>query len=194
MTKERKSFFDEITDTVENLAKELGLTDLIDELSPAKRTENSPDPEGASKAQYDALRKTYARLEQEIDGYKTRLAREQQQAIFRAEGQAFEVAFTVLDDLEGALQSLDKMELDPEQRAKIAEGFTMRREASLTLLARKYDVKPIPSLGYQANPQYHHVLSEIASEQPKGVIVHVVEVGYTRNGEMIREAKVVVAK
>ena len=99
-----------------------------------------------------------------------------------------------MDALEGALQSLDSISIDPDAKEKMAKGFRMQRDATLTYLERTYGVKTVASVGVQADPKSHNVVSAIPSDQPKGVILYVIEVGYTRNDPLIREAKVVVAK
>ncbi len=193
MAEEQKGFLDELADAFKDLAKDTGLSDLVDKL---KVKDGIPEKtkETISQKEYDELRQAYVRLEQEVEKYKTRLCREHEQAVYHAESNVLESAFKALDALEGAVQSLEKMDLSPELRAKIAEGFTMQRDAVLDYLDRNYTVRPISSVGVQADPQYHKVLSEVPSGEVKGVIVYMVKVGYTRNGQVIREAEVVVAR
>ncbi len=193
MTNAGKGMFDGLVDTIEHLAKEMGISDLVEKLDSKVKTEEA-DVETVSRKEYGVLRQAYARLEQEIEGYKARLRREHQQSVYRAESNALESSFKALDALEGALQYLESSELDSEVRKHIAAGIELQRDATLAYLAKTYKVNPLPSVGSQANPQYHHVVSEIPSEQPKGTIIAVIRVGYTRNGELIREAMVAVAK
>ncbi len=193
MTQNEKRFLDGLTDTLESLAEDLGLTDLVDKLK-VKNAEADNTEETISRKEYYALRQAYVRLEQEVEKYKVRLRREHEQAVARAESKALESAFKALDALEGALQSLEAIKFDDKIKEQIERGIVLQRDTTLTYLSRDYQVSLVPSVGFQANPEHHHVVSEIGSEKPKGIIVYVIEAGYMRNGTLIREAKVVVAK
>ena len=194
MTEERKP--GRIRNGVERLVREMGLEDLADFLGVgnADKGDGEESAETVSRAEYDALYAAYTRVEQEVEGFKVRLKREYTAEIVRAENNVLGSAFIALDALEGALRSLDLVEVDSEVKERIAGGLAMQRDTTLADLARKYEVRPVLSMGTVADPKYHHVVSEIPSKKPKGTIAYVIEAGYTRNDLLIREAKVVVSK
>lgn len=192
MTQKEHGILDKITGILESLAQEMGLADLVDTLK-VKDDAGKNNDKTVSPGEYEKLSLAYGRLEQEIEGYKARLRREHDQSVRHAESKALESSFRALDALEGALQSLDVINLNPEIKEQIAQGILLQRDVTLAYLARTYGVNPVSSIGTQADPQYHHVVSEIPSEYSKGTIVAVIQVGYTRDGELIREAVVAVA-
>lgn len=52
----------------------------------------------------------------------------------------------------------------------------------------------IDSIGQEFNPQYHEAIEEVDSDQPSGTIVEEILSGYKFAGQVLRPAKVKVAK
>jgi len=59
---------------------------------------------------------------------------------------------------------------------------------------KQQDVEEIKALGEQFNPDLHEAIEQVEAEGESGMIVGVLEKGYTMNGKLLRPAKVRVVK
>jgi molecular chaperone GrpE len=96
----------------------------------------------------------------------------------------------VVDLIEGFLQTAE--ESDSPKMLSAAETMHEALRDSM----EKIGLHPIPAVGEVPDGDYHFVLDTKASdsESEKDRIVEVVEQGYTLRGEVLRKARVIVAK
>jgi len=131
------------------------------------------------------------RAKAEVDNIRRRAAQDVEKARkFALEKFAGEMLTTV-DNLERALQSIDK---DDESKKGVIEGLELTLQGLIASLD-KFGVKAIDPQDQPFNPEFHQAMSmqEVPSVAPNTVIA-VMQKGYELNGRLIRPAMVMVSK
>lgn len=131
------------------------------------------------------------RAKAEVDNIRRRAAQDVEKARkFALEKFAGEMLTTV-DNLERALQSIDK---DDESKKAIIEGVELTLQGLITSLD-KFGVKAVDPQDQPFNPELHQAMSmqEVPDVAPNTVIA-VMQKGYELNGRLIRPAMVMVSK
>ena len=131
------------------------------------------------------------RAKAEVDNIRRRAAQDVEKARkFALEKFAGEMLTTV-DNLERALQSIDK---DDENNKAITEGVELTLQGLITSLD-KFGVKAVNPQDQPFNPDLHQAMSmqEVPDVAPNTVIA-VMQKGYELNGRLIRPAMVMVSK
>ncbi|MFT5814477.1 MAG: molecular chaperone GrpE [Psychroserpens sp.] len=131
------------------------------------------------------------RAKAEVDNVRRRAAQDVEKARkFALEKFAAEMLTTV-DNLERALQSIDK---DDERNTAIIEGVELTYQGLLASL-EKFAIKSIDPQDQPFNPELHQAMSmqEVEGVAPNTVIA-VMQKGYELNGRLIRPAMVMVSK
>jgi molecular chaperone GrpE len=131
------------------------------------------------------------RAKAEVDNVRRRAAQDVEKARkFALEKFAGEMLVTV-DNLERALQSIDK---DDESNKAIIEGVELTFQG-LTSSLEKFGVIAVDPQDQPFNPELHQAMSmqEVPGVAPNTVIA-VMQKGYELNGRLIRPAMVMVSK
>ena len=131
------------------------------------------------------------RAKAEVDDIRRRAAQDVEKARkFALEKFAGEMLTTV-DNLERALQSIDK---EDESNKAIIEGVELTLQGLITSL-EKFGVKAVDPQDQPFNPDLHQAMSmqEVPDVAPNTVIA-VMQKGYELNGRLIRPAMVMVSK
>jgi molecular chaperone GrpE len=131
------------------------------------------------------------RAKAEVDNIRRRAAQDVEKARkFALEKFAGEMLTTV-DNLERALQSIDK---DDEGNKAITEGVELTLQGLITSLD-KFGVKAVDPQDQPFNPDLHQAMSmqEVPDVAPNTVVA-VMQKGYELNGRLIRPAMVMVSK
>ena len=131
------------------------------------------------------------RAKAEVDNVRRRAAQDVEKARkFALEKFAGEMLTTV-DNLERALQSIDK---DDEANKAIVEGIELTYQGLLSSL-EKFAIKAVDPQDQPFNPELHQAMSmqEVEGVAPNTVIA-VMQKGYELNGRLIRPAMVMVSK
>ncbi|PKI18087.1 nucleotide exchange factor GrpE [Colwellia sp. 12G3] len=131
------------------------------------------------------------RAKAEVDNIRRRAAQDVEKARkFALEKFAGEM-LTSLDNLERALQNIDK---DDESNQSIIEGVELTLQGLIASL-EKFGVKSIDPQDQPFNPELHQAMSmqEVPDVAPNTVIA-VMQKGYELNGRLIRPAMVMVSK
>ncbi|MCP4985214.1 MAG: nucleotide exchange factor GrpE [Colwellia sp.] len=131
------------------------------------------------------------RAKAEVDNIRRRAAQDVEKARkFALEKFAAEMLTTV-DNLERALQSIDK---EDESNKAIIEGVELTLQGLITSL-EKFGVKAVDPQDQPFNPDLHQAMSmqEVPEVAPNTVIA-VMQKGYELNGRLIRPAMVMVSK
>ena len=131
------------------------------------------------------------RAKAEVDNVRRRAAQDVEKARkFALEKFASEMLTTV-DNLERALQSIDK---DDESNKAIIEGIELTYQGLLASL-EKFAIKAIDPQDQPFNPELHQAMS---MQEVEGVaantVIAVMQKGYELNGRLIRPAMVMVSK
>ena len=131
------------------------------------------------------------RAKAEVDNIRRRAAQDVEKARkFALEKFAGEM-LTSLDNLERALQNIDK---DDESNKGIIEGVELTLQGLIASL-EKFGVKAVDPQDQPFNPELHQAMSmqEVPDVAPNTVIA-VMQKGYELNGRLIRPAMVMVSK
>ena len=131
------------------------------------------------------------RAKAEVDNIRRRSAQEVEKARkFALEKFAGEMLVTV-DNLERALQSIDK---EDESKKGVIEGIELTLQGLIASL-EKFGVKSVDPKDQPFNPELHQAMSmqEVEGVAPNTVIA-VMQKGYELNGRLIRPAMVMVSK
>lgn len=134
----------------------------------------------------------FVRLTAEFDNFKKRAEKERVQWLKHTQTQVILDFLTVADNFDRALQAARTSEQAQELSSWIS-GFDLTYKELYKVLA-KYDIEEIKDHEL-FDPQVHEAIVHIDSpEHISGSIVAVLEKGFTRKGELLRPAKVSVAK
>ncbi|TRW49378.1 nucleotide exchange factor GrpE [Aliidiomarina halalkaliphila] len=98
---------------------------------------------------------------------------------------------SVIDNLERALQTIDK---EDEAQAKIAEGIEMTHKGFISTI-EKFGMEVLDPQGQPFNPQLHEAMGmQEHAELPPNTVLYVMQKGYLLNGRLLRPAMVMVTK
>ena len=127
----------------------------------------------------------------DLENYKKQAARQREDAVQRARNALFAVVLDVVDNLERALEHVNSGEGDA-----LVEGIRMTHRQVRELLANM-GVQPMEVLGHAFDPKVHEAVDVASSAElgvDPGTIVGEVRRGYTLHGDVLRPARVKVAK
>jgi molecular chaperone GrpE len=141
------------------------------------------------KAELDAAKDKFLRLQAEFDNFRRRSAKERIELMQTAGKDVINDMLVVMDDAERAqkqLETTDDVKL-------IREGVTLVFNKLRNVLQSK-GLKPMETIGTEFNPDLHEAITEIPAptKDLKGKVVDEVVKGYYLNDKIIRHAKVVV--
>ncbi len=166
--------------------------DAVEAISPEQERINELDLAlAAAQSKVDDQKDSVIRAKAEVDNIRRRAAQDVEKARkFALEKFAGEMLTTV-DNLERALQSIDK---DNENNKGIIEGVELTLQGLITSL-EKFGVKAVDPQDQPFNPELHQAMSmqEVPDVAPNTVIA-VMQKGYELNGRLIRPAMVMVSK
>lgn len=131
------------------------------------------------------------RITADFDNYRRRTDKERIEWANLARVGVLKKIVSLFDDLDRAVNAFDSV--DQNNLANLKEGF---------VLMQKNVAKSLHELGVQEidvsgsfDPSLHEALMQVEDvERSSGAIVHVFEKGYSLSGQIIRYAKVSVAK
>lgn len=143
------------------------------------------------KADLDAQKDKYLRLQAEFDNFRRRSAKERIELMQTAGKDVISDMLEVMDDAERAqkqLETTDDINLN-------REGVNLVFNKLRSILQSK-GLKPMETVGKEFNPDLHEAITEIPAptKDLKGKVVDEVVKGYYLNDKIIRHAKVVVGK
>ena len=126
----------------------------------------------------------------DLENYKKQAARQREEAVQRTRTALLAAMLTVVDNLDRALAHAGG---DPEA---VVEGIRMTHRQILDVLAN-LGVRPLETAGKAFDPRYHEAV-DVALHTDAGVapgtVVGELQRGYLLNGEVLRPARVRVAK
>ncbi len=127
----------------------------------------------------------------DLENYKKQASRQREDAVQRARYALLAAVLSVVDNLERALEHSAGGNSE-----KIVAGIRMTHRHVQEVLAQM-SVTPMETVGRVFDPRYHEAV-DVTSHQEQGVepgtIVQEIQRGYFVNGEVLRHAKVRVAK
>lgn len=133
----------------------------------------------------NSLREELLHLTAEFDNYRKQVARERETWREKTLDEATLMFLPVYEALERALRE----DQDPEQfREGVAAAFRLFEE-----IMGRLGCKPIEAAGQEFDPLYHEAVAAEEAEAPKNMILEEFQKGWTRNGRVLRPAKVKVS-
>lgn len=138
------------------------------------------------------LKDSYVRLNADFENYKRRVAKDQVTWVAAGQAHLLNDLLQIVDDFDRALAEYEK-EGHSENLDSWLQGFELIRK-SLYKFLEKNQVKEIDPLK-EFDPELHEAISQIESkDHESGQIVEVVQRGFMFKNEVLRPAKVIVAK
>jgi len=162
--------------------------DEVQEVNPIEELEAKLKAEEEKVAE---MNDRYLRLSAEFDNYRKRTLKEKTELIMNGGEKAISSILPVLDDLERAMQNMQKA----TDVNAVREGVDLIYNKFMQVLGQN-GVKLIETEGKALDTDYHEAIALIdaPAEELKGKILDCVQKGYTLNDKVIRHAKVVIGK
>ncbi len=176
--------------------------------TPAGEAEQSPDGEKeTSKAEkkekkrknkkQDAMKEKVEELEDrvkrqmaEFDNFRKRTEKEKTAMFETGARSVIEKILPVVDNFERGLASVSEEEKD----GALAQGMQMIYKQLMTEL-ENLDVKPIPAVGEEFNPEFHNAVMQTQSDEfESGVVAQELQKGYTYRDSVVRHSMVAVVE
>ena len=173
----------EETNSAENAGEEKE-AELSEEEKAAKELEET-------KQALEDYKDKYLRLSAEFDNYRKRTMKEKAELIKNGGEKAISAILPILDDLERALQNMQKA----DDVKAMYEGIDLIHQKFLKNLGHEGLEKMNP-VGEAFDTDFHEAIALVPAQEEaqKGKILDCVQTGYKLNDKVIRHAKVVVAQ
>ena len=178
MNKEEESIDTEAAEQTENTEK----TEETEE-------ETTEDKLALAEARIAELEKERLYKQAEFDNFRKRIIKEKAELILNGGRKVLEAMLPVIDDLERALQHMEKAE-DVEA---VKEGVDLIYKKFLKVMEAQ-GVKQMKTEGADFNTDFHEAVTQFPapSDELKGKVIDCTEKGYMLNDTVLRFAKVVV--
>ena len=152
---------------------------------------SQPSTEEQLQQELERLKDTHLRLVAEYDNFRKRTLKEKSELIRNGGEKVLSELLPVVDDLDIALQNLDKA-TDLEA---LKEGMHLIHAKFVDYLSRQ-GVKAIETEGAAFDDELHEAIALLpaASEEQKGKIMDCVKKGYKLHDKVLRHSSVVVGQ
>lgn len=179
-----------------------GIEENKDDSFTADDVELIPEPEAEAeaaaadmvpRAELDEQKEKFMRMYAEFDNYRKRMARDREEFFKYQNEQILGELLTSLDNMDIALKH--GVEGDAEAVCKgLLEGVEATRRELLRTM-EKFGLSYIDAEGKAFDPQFHHAISQVESEDiDEGTVVSVFRKGYMYKDKILRAPMVAVSK
>jgi molecular chaperone GrpE len=175
--------------------EEIFADNLADDMPKEQEWEENQeeDIESADKTaeeELSQLKDSYLRLMAEYDNYRKRTIKEKAELIKNGGEKVLVGLLPVVDDLQRALDNIDKA----TDLAAVREGVDLIFQKFLSFFQQN-GVKPIGAIGEPFDADLFEAVATVPArdEEQRGKVIDDLQTGYTLNDKVIRHAKVVVA-
>lgn len=142
----------------------------------------------AMKEKIEELEDRVKRQMAEFENFRKRTEKEKTVMFETGAKSVIEKILPVVDNFERGLAALN----EEEKGSAFAEGMEMIYKQLLGEL-EKMDVKPIPTVGEEFNPDFHNAVMQVESDEyESGVIAQELLKGYTYRDSVVRHSMVAV--
>ena len=187
--------------TADEDAKEAGEDSLETEDAEAGNGAGSRAEKKAAKKKFkldkkqDALKEKIEELEDkvkrqmaEFDNFRKRTEKEKSAMFEMGAKNVIEKILPVVDNFERGLAAIP----EEQKNDAFAEGMEMIYKQLISEL-EKMEVKPIPAVGEEFDPNFHNAVMQVESEEyESGVIAQELQKGYTYRDSVVRHSMVAV--
>lgn len=153
-----------------------------------KKKDKSDKKQEALKERIEELEDRVKRQMAEFDNFRKRTEKEKTAMFETGAKSVIEKILPVVDNFERGLASVP----EEEKGGAFAQGMEMIYKQLMTEL-ENMDVKPIPAVGEEFNPDFHNAVMQVESEEyESGVIAQELQKGYTYRDSVVRHSMVAV--
>ena len=154
----------------------------------AKKKFKADKKQDALKERIEELEDRVKRQMAEFDNFIKRTDKEKTAMFETGAKSVIEKILPVVDNFERGLAAIP----EGEKGSPFAEGMEMIYKQLMTEL-EKMEVKPIPAIGEEFNPDFHNAVMQVESEEyDTGVIAQELQKGYTYRDSVVRHSMVAV--
>ena len=176
----------------EDRAKEEGKEEVKEEIKEEKKEkkkkEKTDKKQEALKQRIDELEDRVKRQMAEFENFRQRTEKEKTMMFETGAKSVIEKILPVVDNFERGLTAIPENEKD----GAFAQGMEMIYKQLMTEL-ENMQVKPIPAVGEEFNPDFHNAVMQVESEEyESGVIAQELQKGYTYRDSVVRHSMVAV--
>lgn len=164
------------------------LPDASGAATPRDAAEDGGDALGVLQAENATLQDKYMRLLAEFDNFRKRSAREWREHQARAGAEILREMLEMADNLDRAQKA------PGDDVAALRKGVEMIAQ-QMQLKLKRFGVDPIDARGAEFDPLRHEAVMMVETDAVQSQhVVEEVQRGYTLNGEVLRPARVTVAR
>lgn len=192
MEKENKKYSDpqerEQTKRGTSQSEEAKNNEVKDNLSEKMQTPESGEQQELQQ-KYDELNDSYLRLFADFDNYRKRMLKEKADIIKSGGEKVLKDIIPLIDDFERAIVALHQS----DDKEAILEGIDLIYNKFMNFL-QQHGIKEIEAIGLPFDPEKFEAVGTIPApeESQEGVVIDLVQKGYTLNDKVIRFPKVIV--
>ena len=169
-------------------ADETPKTESKEEKKEKKKKEKADKKQEALKEKIEELEDRVKRQMAEFENFRKRTDKEKTAMFETGAKSVIEKILPVVDNFERGLAAVAEGEKD----GAFAQGMEMIYKQLMTEL-ENMDVKPIPAVGEEFNPDFHNAVMQVESEEfESGVIAQELQKGYTYRDSVVRHSMVAV--
>ena len=153
-----------------------------------KKKEKADKKQEALKEKIEELEDRVKRQMAEFENFRKRTEKEKTAMFETGAKSVIEKILPVVDNFERGLAAVPENEKD----GGFAQGMEMIYKQLMTEL-ENMDVKPIPAVGEEFNPDFHNAVMQVESEEyESGVVAQELQKGYTYRDSVVRHSLVAV--
>lgn len=153
-----------------------------------KKKQKADKKQDALKEKIDELEDKVKRQMAEFDNFRKRTEKEKTAMFETGARSVIEKILPVVDNFERGFSSIP----EEEKGTSFAAGMEMVYKQLMTEL-EKMDVKPIPAVGEEFDPNLHNAVMQVESEEfESGVIAQELQKGYMYRDTVVRHSMVAV--
>ncbi len=156
----------------------------------AKKKQKADKKQDALKEKIDELEDRVKRQMAEFENFRKRTDKEKTAMFETGAKSVIEKILPVVDNFERGLATVS----EEDKGTPFAEGMEMIYKQLMTEL-EKMEVKPIPALGEEFDPNFHNAVMQVESDEyGSGVIAQELQKGYTYRDSVVRHSMVAVVQ
>ena len=164
--------------------------EVKEEKKEKKKKEKTDKKQDVLKERIEELEDRVKRQMAEFENFRKRTEKEKTMMFETGAKSVIEKILPVVDNFERGLAAVP----EDEKNGAFAQGMEMIYKQLMTEL-ENMQVKPIPAVGEEFNPDFHNAVMQVESEEfESGVIAQELQKGYTYRDSVVRHSMVAVAE
>ena len=176
------------SESEQDIAQEPDKEVTKEEKKEKKKKEKTDKKQDALKQRIEELEDRVKRQMAEFENFRKRTEKEKTMMFETGAKSVIEKILPVVDNFERGLAAVSEEEKD----GAFAQGMEMIYKQLMTELDNM-QVKPIPAVGEEFNPDFHNAVMQVESDEfESGVIAQELQKGYTYRDSVVRHSMVAV--